>query len=155
LNRSAKPDVEASAKCFFPPCPVGLTHAYGVFYAPIGWLLKGKSSRQIGGEIFGAHLLGDGRRNAAQGEEDRDPVSVMGEADAVGGVEPDPQRGRVAGDGAGEDGLDRKGFIRIGLRSNPDDAARFVEEEEEIVSCGEERGLAGADGVRGEWPDER
>ena len=20
------------AKCFFPPCPVGLTHAYGVFY---------------------------------------------------------------------------------------------------------------------------
>jgi hypothetical protein len=21
------------AKCFFPPCPVGLTHAYGVFYA--------------------------------------------------------------------------------------------------------------------------
>ena len=23
------------AKCFFPPCPVGLTHAYGVFYAHI------------------------------------------------------------------------------------------------------------------------
>ncbi len=32
-NRSYGTNVEDTAKCFFPPYPVGLTHAYGVFYA--------------------------------------------------------------------------------------------------------------------------
>jgi hypothetical protein len=111
LNRSAKTDVEASAKCFFPPCPVGLTHAYGVFYALIVLPFKRNRSGLIGGEVFGAHFFSDGRGDASQGEEDGDSVLVMGEADAVSRVEPDAQGGGIAGDGLGEDGLDRKGFI--------------------------------------------
>jgi hypothetical protein len=149
LNRSTKSDVESSAKCFFPPCPVGLTHAYGVFYAPIARPFKSKQSGLVGGEIFGAHLLRDGRGDAALGEQDGEAILIVGEADAVSRVEPNAQGGGVAGDGAGKDGLDRKGFLRLALRANPHDAPRFIEEEQETVAGGEEGGLARADGVLG------
>jgi len=34
IRTAPKTERKYIAKCFFPPCPVGLTHAYGVFFAP-------------------------------------------------------------------------------------------------------------------------